>query len=154
MADKPDQADIVAQLASINTALAGAKLTFPDLISQHASLTAEKTTLTSQIAALTGDKTKLVAGATLPTDLVTGANSIAQLSAENAQLKADKSTLVADVAKEVAKLGFVGGKKEEGKTEAGKEMTLTEKVCAAKGAKSLDELNTQYEANLAKNPGV
>lgn len=49
-------------------------------------------------AALTGDVTLLVAGATLPKDLVTAANAVATLTGENATLKSDKTKLTTDLA--------------------------------------------------------
>lgn len=54
--------------------------------------------LLGDIEALTGDNTKLVAGATIPKDLVTAANAVATLTAENATLKSDKTKLTTDLA--------------------------------------------------------
>ncbi len=147
---KPSEADVLAELGGMKAALGKVNLSLPDLISQHASLTADKGTLTGEVAKLKGDATKLVAGATMPTDLVSAANTIATLTKERDDLKAGQSTLAVEVAKEVAKLGIVGGgKKDAAKTEPGKKLTLTEKVLAAKGVKTLEELNAKCEAERA-----
>ena len=144
---KPGEADVLAELGGMKAALTKVNLSLPDLISQHASLTAEKGTLTGEVTKLKGDATKLVAGATIPTDLVSAANTIAALTKERDDLKAGQSNLATEVAKEVAKLGIVGGTKEAAKTEPGKKLTLTEKVLAAKGVKTIDELNAKCEAD-------
>ena len=147
---KPDQADVLAELNGMKASLSGVKLALPDLISQHASLSTEKTALTSELAKVKGDSTKLAAGATLPTDLVSAANEIAQLKAENTQMKGEKVSVEAAVAKEVAKLGLVSKKPDAAGGDAKKPQTLTEKVLALRGVKSLEELNTKMDAERAK----
>jgi len=95
---KPDQSDLLTELSGMKALLSPLKLSLPDLISQHASLAAGKLTLESDVAKLKGDNSKLVAGATLPTDLVSAANDIAALTKERDTLKAEKTTLDAAVA--------------------------------------------------------
>jgi len=138
---RADQADVLAELTGIKTQLAGVKLSLPDLISQHASLNANKATVDGQVAVLTGDKTKLVAGATLPTDLVSAGNTIAALTKENADLKAAKVTQEQAVAAEVVKLGLVQpNKTETAKAADGKAPTADEQLLAFHGVKSYAEL--------------
>ena len=154
---KLDQGDLIAQV----TALKGdsAKLTIPGLTlpanlveganSIH-SLTAEKDSFKTKfeteqgnVAKLTGDKTKLAAGATLPTDLVAAANEIAQL-------KAEKISVDDAVAKRIVALGLTNptAKKEAGQEAAGsKSQTLTEKVLAAQGCKTLAESEEKFRAS-------
>lgn len=143
--NKPDQGDILAELNGMKTALTGVKLTLPDLISQHASLTAANGTLTADVARLTGDKTKLVAGATLPTDLVSAANSLAAKDAEIAKLNAGQTSVETAVAKEVAKLGLIS-KGNDTKANDGKKLSLTEQVLKARGATSIPDLNAKMDA--------
>ena len=150
---KLDQADALARLAQFDTALAEVKLSLPDLISQHASLAADKQNLTTQIAELKGDSTKLVAGATLSTDLVTAANELAAVKKENETLKAEKKTVDEAAAKKVASLGIVEGAK-PAEAAGGKKPTLTEQVIAAKGAKDLTELNAKHTATVTANAAV
>lgn len=134
--NKLNEADALAQLNAANTELAALKTTGKTaavLVSEHA-------TLTTQVATLTGDKTKLVAGATLPTDLVSAANTIFNLTAERDTLKAKETNIEKAVAAEVAKLGLqTTGKAVEGKT-AAKKPSVTEQILAKKGVKNLDEL--------------
>ncbi|MEI8289566.1 MAG: hypothetical protein WCH99_08825 [Verrucomicrobiota bacterium] len=143
--NKPNEQDVVAQLATANASLAAITATGKTaavLISEHA-------TFSGQVTALTGDKTKLVAGAVLPTDLVAAANTIFNLTVERDNLKAKETSIEQAVAAEVAKLGLVSGKAGgagEGKT-AAKTPTTTEKILAANKVNSLEELATK-KANL------
>jgi len=53
-----------------------------DIVTQNNQLRADIDLLRPRVAAIEGDKTKLVAGAILPTDLVSAANTIFNLTAE------------------------------------------------------------------------
>ncbi len=152
--NKADQGDILAELSGMKAQLAPLKLALPDLISQHASLTAGKATLDGEIAKLKGDSAKLVAGAALPTDLVSAANTIDALTKERDTLKANSTSVEAAVAKEVAKLGLLSGKPAPTGAPKGK-LTMTEQVLAARGVKTLEELNAKMETAAAqKNPAT
>lgn len=148
---KPDQSDVLTELTGMKALLTPVKLTLPDLISQHASLAAGKLTLQSEVASLKGDSTKLVAGATLPTDLVTAANTVATQAAEIATLKAAAKTVDAAAAAKVVTIGITDTTPAAAAATAagGKTQTLTEKVLAAKGAKDLTELNAKHNAAVA-----
>jgi len=147
----PDQKDVLAELTGMKDALAKTGLTLTDLISQHASLTAGKATVDGEVAKLTGDKAKLVAGATLPTDLVSAANSIAALTTENATLKNNAKTVDEAAAAKIVALGFTDKTKAGGADASKKPQTLTEKVLEAKGCKSIEDLNAKTEAESTKN---
>jgi len=146
--NKIDQADALAQLTALkgDTAkLAAPGLSLPANLVEAANsihgLTKERDDFKGKFQTLTGDKSKLLAGATLPTDLVAAANEIATL-------KAEKISLDEAVAKKVAALGMVDTKdKKSGSDEGAKKPTLTEKLLAAKGVKSLEELSEKFDAN-------
>ena len=125
MADnKLNEADVLSQLATANAELTTIKATGKTaavLISEHGALTAD-------VAKLTGDKTKLVAGATLPTDLVSAANTISTQAAEIATLKGNAMTLEQAVAKEVARLGIIPGKTDAVKPANGTKLSLDEEA--------------------------
>lgn len=73
--------------------------------------------LLADIAALTGDASTLVAGATLPKDLVTAANAVATLTGENATLKSEKTKLTTDLATANATVASVTSERDTLKTE-------------------------------------
>lgn len=145
---KPSQAEMIAGFIQMTEALTKAGISLTDLIAQHATLTTDKAALAGQVTTLTGDKAKLVAGATLPTDLVSAANTIAAKDAEIATLKGEKTTVEATVAKEVAKLGIVSRPAETAKKDDGKKLTITEQILKAKGCASLTELNEKHNAQV------
>lgn len=128
-AGKVDQADVLAKLSGMENLLAPLKLTLPDLIAQHASLTTDKSALTSDVAKLKGDSTKLVAGASLPTDLVSAANTISEQAAEIASLKASAKTVDEAAAAKVAALGIKNEAAPAPATGA-KKLTLDEEASA------------------------
>ncbi len=72
------------------------------ILAEHGTMEAELVLLRPQIATLTGDKTKLVAGATLPTDLVSAACSISTLTGERDTARAEVTKLTGDKTKLVA----------------------------------------------------
>ena len=151
--NKADQNDILAELTGMKDSLAKINLNLPDLISQHASLSANKVTVEGEVAKLTGDKTKLVAGATLPTDLVSAANTIADLTAKVSKLEGEKLSVEEAAAKKLVALGFTdAGKQGDKSGEAKKPLTLTEKVLAAQGCKTLAESEQKFREAQAKNP--
>lgn len=92
----------------------------------------ESSQLQAQVTALTGDKTKLVAGATLPTDLVTAANRISEL--ESSQPR---------------RAGLSAGASPTGAATPSKK-SFTERVLEAKGVSSLEELRDK-NANQKPN---
>lgn len=71
-------------------------------ITNEAAVTQARAEVAAKETALTGDKAKLVAGATLPADLVTAANSIFTLTAELEAVNQKASTLEGDKTKLVA----------------------------------------------------
>jgi cation diffusion facilitator CzcD-associated flavoprotein CzcO len=159
---KPSQADVIAQNAQLKAdkdlltaQLAQANATNAQLVLDKTQLQTQltqaqtaTTNANASVNTLTGDRTKLQTGAELPTDLVSAANTILTLRAEVTQLKAEKAT----VASQVARLGIHGGTA----TAAAGNTTGTEAakapawnpdaaILAARGVKSLDELNAQYK---------
>jgi roadblock/LC7 domain-containing protein len=151
----PDQKDVLAKLSGMEEAIAKTGLSLTDLISQHASLTAGKASFDGEIAKLKGDSTKLVAGATLPADLVAAANSIFSLTSEVATLKASAKTVDEAAAAKIVALGFTDSAKKGGASDqAKKPQTLTEKVLEAKGCKTLDEAREKFLAQEAAKPTV
>ncbi len=141
---KPDQADILARLGGMEAALAKTGLSLDELISQHASLSAGKATIDGDVARLTGDKAKLVAGANLPTDLVTAANDLHSLRAENATLKANAKSVDEAAAQKIVALGFTGTSKAQEQKPAKKPMSDTERALASKGYKTLAEAQEKF----------
>src|ERR1039458_9805221 len=148
MPEKPDQGDVVAQLATASSDLAAWKAqgkTAAVLISEPGTLTAEVARLTGETQKLSGDNAKLVAGATVPADLVSAGNAIFSLTVERDNLKAVSASVEVAVAKEVAKLGFTGKETRPAGLDKAKVPTLTEKVLARKGVKTLAELAAKGE---------
>lgn len=126
----PDQSDVLAQLETANkkvTTLGNDLLTAKTTIGS----------LQGQVETLTGDKTKLTAGVILPADLVSAANEIFTL-------KAEKQTLDAAVAKRLAALGIKDNPAATAKTQDEKKLTLTERVLAAQGCKTLAESREKF----------
>lgn len=100
-------------------------------------------TLLADIAALTGDKTKLKAGVNLPADLVSAANSIADLTAKIVALEGDKAKLAAgatlptDLVAAANSIATLTKERDEAKGQVTKlesEKTTFEKAVAAKVA--------------------
>ncbi|MDE2100955.1 MAG: hypothetical protein KGL39_27155 [Patescibacteria group bacterium] len=158
---KPDQADVLSELTGMKALLEPTKLSLQDLISQHASLSGDKTRLDGEVAKLTGDKTKLVAGATIPTDLISAANTIAALTKERDDLKAERDSLKGNAmtvdeaaAKKIVTLGFVSTEKKSDSDAAAKAKSLTDRVLEAQGCKTLAESEEKYRAKVAANPGM
>ena len=69
------------------------------ILAEHGQMEAELVLLRPQVATITGDKTKLVAGATIPTDLVSAGNSILALTGERDTAKAEVTRLTGDKTK-------------------------------------------------------
>lgn len=90
--------------------------------------------LLADIGAHTGDKTKLAANATLPTDLVTAANTVATLTGENTALKSDKDKLTKDLATANAAVTTVTKERDEANAKVtkleGEKKTVEEAVAA------------------------
>ncbi|HEY1790687.1 MAG TPA: hypothetical protein VGJ73_21245 [Verrucomicrobiae bacterium] len=82
-------------LRTLNGQLTTAKT---DLTSQLTIAQGQASTAQSTVSALTGDKAVLKTGATMPTDLVSAANTILTLTAERDALKAKETTTAAAVA--------------------------------------------------------
>ena len=149
----PDEADVLAELSGLKDAIAKSGLSITDLIAQHASMSAAKIATEGEVAKLTGDKSKLVAGASIPADLVSAANEIAALVKERDTLKSNAVTVEEAAAKKIVTLGFTAAPKVE-TTKTEKPLTLTEKVLAAQGCKTLAESAQKFEAAQAVNPTV
>jgi hypothetical protein len=127
-AQKLDQADVIAQNAQLTADLAAAKQTI-------ATLTAERDTAK---ASLTAEQEKVTA-----------------LASEVTALKAERQTLDAAVAKKVATLGIKDNAETSTETKlTDKKLTLTERVLAAQGCKSLAESEKKYRDRVAANPGL
>lgn len=143
MTDKPDQADILAQNAQLTA----------DITLVRGQLTAANT----QISALTGENTQLKAD--LATEKLNHQKTVATVNAltserdslksENANLKAEKLAFESAVASKIASLGVIESPKTKETTKAGeKKPSVTEKILAAKGVKTLAELEAK------RQPGV
>lgn len=139
---KADQADILAQNAKLTTdletsqtELGAANQRISALTTENTSLQAAEANYQTQIGAIRADLTSIT-------------SERDSLKVELDRMKAEKATFDAAVASKVATLGIVEPKKTQTKS-TDKKLTFTERVLAAKNAKSLEELAERRE--LAMN---
>jgi chromosome segregation ATPase len=132
--NKPSEADILAQNAKLTTDLATAQASIVTANTQISALTSENTTLKA-------DK------ATLTTQLATANASLSTVTAERDSLKAEKTTVDAAAAKAVAKLGIdsPAGKSDVKAPADNKKLSFTDRILAAKGCKTLEELEAKRQ---------
>lgn len=128
---------------------ATAKLDQADVIAQNTQLTSDLATARQTIATLTAERDAAKASLTAEQEKVTALNG------EVTALKAEKQTLDSAVAKKVASLGIKDNSQAASETKpSDKKLTLTEKVLAAQGCKSLAESEQKYRDRVAANPGL
>jgi hypothetical protein len=129
--------------------MSATKLDQADVIAQNAQLTADLAIAKQTIATLTAERDTAKASLTAEQDRVTA------LTSEVAALKAEKQTLDTAVAKKVATLGIKDNAEATAETKpTDKKLTLTERVLAAQGCKTLAESEKKYRDRVAANPGL
>lgn len=134
-ATKLDQADVIAQNAQLTAELATARESLKAATTQIAALTAERDAAKNQLAA--------------------EQEKVAALTGEMTALKAEKQTLDTAVAKKVATLGIKDNTQATSEAKpTDKKLSLTERVLAAQGCKTLAESEQKYRDRAASNPGL
>lgn len=133
-----DQADLLTQVETLTESLKTANASLTTANSALAAMTGERDGLKTKLATAEGSVSALTSERdTLKADKAT-------LEAENAKLKSEKESFDTKLASELAKHGI---RKEALKTGAenksDKPMTATEKLLAARGVSSIDELSVK-----------
>lgn len=125
----PDQADIVAQNEQLTADLAAANGLLTESQASVTTLTAERDAARARVTELE------TSSATLTTERDAARADVTRLTADNARLTADMASFEKRVAAELVKHGIRTDGSKETETPA-KPLTLTEKVLAARAAKS------------------